>query len=284
MSKPIPRVVYTPDPQIRQPRQFLRAMTADLGASRELAIRLMLRNLRARYRQSLLGFLWAIIPAMATTFVWVFLNAAEIINVGQTDIPYPLYVLSGTILWQLFVDALNSPFEQLAGSRSLLIKINFPREALILAGLGEVFFNFGIRFCLLIVVFLLYQEPVPWTIILAPIGVLSLAALGTVFALILVPFGMLYQDIRQALSVVTLFWFFVTPIVYPVPTTWPAALVAALNPVTPLLVTTRELLTTGTVSRPGWFLTTAGISFFALFFAWILYRVAMPHLVERLSE
>ena len=279
----LPEVVYTPDSQLRRPRQLVRSMVFDLLASRELAWRLLVRNISAQYRQSLLGYLWAFLPPIVTTVVWVFLNSQKILNVGATDIPYPAYVMVGTLLWQGFVDALNSPIKLITSSRSMLAKINFPREALILAGLGEVLFNFAIRLVLMLVVFVWFRIAVPPTILLAPVGILALMALGLMIGLLLTPLGMLYSDIGRGLTIITTLWFYVTPVVYPPPTTWPASLLAQINPVSPLLLTTRELLTTGTVSQPGNFLLITGITFGLMLVGWVLYRVAMPHLVERMG-
>ena len=282
-SERLPEVVYTPDSQLRHPRQLVRSMVTDLLASRELAWRLFVRNISAQYRQSLLGYLWAFLPPIVTTLVWVFLNSQQIVNIGATDIPYPAYVMVGTLLWQGFVDALNSPIKLITSSRSMLAKINFPREALILAGLGEVLFNFAIRLVLMLVVFVWFRIAVPPTIFLAPVGILALMALGLMIGLLLTPLGMLYSDIGRGLAIITTLWFYLTPVVYPPPTTWPASLLAQVNPVSPLLLTTRDLLTTGTVSQPGSFLLITSITFGLMLMGWVLYRVAMPHLIARMG-
>jgi len=282
-SERLPVVVYTPESQLRHPRQLVRSMVSDLLASRELAWRLLVRNISAQYRQSLLGYFWAFLPPIFTTLVWMFLNSQKILNVGETDIPYPAYVMVGTLLWQGFVDALNSPIKLITSSRAMLAKINFPREALILAGLGEVLFNFAIRLVLMLVVFVWFRIAVPPTILLAPFGILALMALGLMIGILLTPLGMLYGDIGRGLAIITTLWFYVTPVVYPPPTTWPASLLAQINPVSPLLLTTRELLTTGTVSQPGNFLLITGVTFGLMLVGWVLYRVAMPHLIARIG-
>ena len=283
VSDRLPEVVYTPDPQLRQPRQLVRSMVADLLASRQLAWRLFVRNISAQYRQSLLGYLWAFLPPIVTTLTFVFLHAQQILNVGETSIPYPAYVMVGTLLWQGFVDALNSPIKLITSSKSMLAKINFPREALILAGLGEVLFNFSIRLILLVVVFIWFQISLPVTALWSPLGVLALIALGLMIGILLSPLSVLYQDVEKGLAIITSMWFLVTPVAYTPPTTWPASLLVSLNPVSPLIITTRELLTTGTVSQPGSFLLIAGIVCLLLLVGWVLYRLAMPHLIARMS-
>ena len=125
--------------------------------------------------------------------------------------------------------------------------------------------------------------PLPLTLLVAPLGILSLVAFGFVLGLLLVPLGLLYRDVESALGPLTRIWFFVTPVIYPTPTRWPASLVAEANPVSPLLITTREMLTTGHLSQLGGFFMIATLTVALLLIGWILYRLAMPHLISRMS-
>lgn len=285
MTDSLLEMTYTPESALRHPGQLWRRMVHDLVASRELAWRLFVRNLSAQYRQSVLGYLWAFLPPIVTTLTFVFLNSQQIMNLstGDSELPYPAYVMLGTLLWQGFVDALNSPLKLVVTSKSMLAKINFPREALILAGIGEVVFNFSIRLVLLIVVFAWFRIPLPLTALLAPIGVLAIIALGLMFGILLAPLGVLYQDVQQGISILVSLWFFLTPVVYEPPTTWPASLLARLNPVSPLLITTRDMLTTGTLTDIQGFLVVSGAVLMLLVVGWVLYRLAMPHLIERMG-
>lgn len=283
MSDALPEVIYTPESLLRHPIKLARSMAHDLWASRELAWRLFVRNISAQYRQSLLGYLWAFLPPIFTTLIFVFLNSQKILNIGETSIPYPAYVMMGTLLWQGFVDALNSPIKLVTSSKSMLVKINFPRESLILAGVGEVLFNFTIRLVLMLIVFIWFRIAVTPMILLAPFGILALMALGLMIGILLTPIGILYKDIEKGLLIITRMWFFLTPVVYPPPTKWPASLLAKVNPVSPLLITTRDLLTTGKVSSLGGFWLIIGITLFLMLLGWVLYRLAMPHLIARIG-
>jgi len=276
-------ITYTPRSELCHPRKFLSRMLADLFTARELAWRLFLRNVRTQYRQSLLGYVWAVIPPLVTTLIWVFLHSAGLVHVGVTTIIYPLYVLTGVLLWQVFVDALNMPLSQLNGSKTLLGKLNFPREALIMAGLGEIVLNMGIRIIFLLLAFLVFRTAPPATFLLALAGIFILVGFGLALGLLLAPFGLLYHDVPRALSVITTFWFFATPVVYPMTATTPAAFVIALNPVTPLLVTTRTLMTTGLPSHAMGFWIAVFLTIPLFIVAWILFRLAMPHLIMRMT-
>jgi len=278
------QVTYTPESQLRHPGQLIKAMFTDLKNSRELAWRLFVRNISAMYRQSVLGYVWAFLPPVATTLVWVFLNSSKIVDTADTTIPYPVYVMVGTLLWQIFVDAINSPLKLVTSSKAMLIKINFPREALIIAGVYEISFNFLIRLVLFAGILLLYKVALPMSIVLAPIGVIAIILFGLVIGIGLTPVGMLYQDIGRGLMIITSFWFYLTPIVYPTPTSFPANLVARYNPVSPLIITTREWITSGYVENINAFITVLCASIIFLFFGWTLYRIAMPHIIARLGS
>jgi len=121
------------------------------------------------------------------------------------------------------------------------------------------------------------------TAIYAPFGIIALIMLGLMFGILLTPLGVLYQDIEKGLLMIISVWFFLTPVVYPSPTSFPANLISTINPVSPLLITTRELITTGNISDVFSFLVVAGITLILIFLGWIIYRVAMPHLIVRMG-
>ena len=90
-------VEYSAESALRHPGALAAAMWRDLKSSRELAWRLLVRNISAQYRQSIFGYLWAFLPPIATTATFLFLNAQGIMKVGETGIPYPAYVLVGSV-------------------------------------------------------------------------------------------------------------------------------------------------------------------------------------------
>jgi lipopolysaccharide transport system permease protein len=283
MDRRLIETIYSPDSELLSFGKLLRSMWRDLLASRELAWRLLVRNISAQYRQSLLGYAWAFLPPMFTTAIWVFLQSQKVFSVADVGMPYPVFVLVGTVLWQTFVEALQAPLKTVAESKSMLSKINFPREALILTGIGQVLFNFVIRVLILIPVFWWFDVPFQVGLLLAPLGVLSLILLGTMIGLLLTPLGMLYQDVGRALTFGSQALFFLTPIVYPVPKASWAGTLINLNPVTPLLQSTRNWLVSGQTNHLYAFFWVSGISLVLLFAAWVLFRIAMPHLISRMS-
>ncbi|MGB3493025.1 MAG: ABC transporter permease [Elainellaceae cyanobacterium] len=279
-----PEIVHTPDSLLRRPGFLLKTMWLDLLASRELAWRLMVRDISAQYRQALLGVVWAFIPPIVMAIGFTLAKNANVFTVGETDIPYPAYVMFSTALWQTFVDAVTGPVQAIVVAKPMLARVNFPREAIVLAKLGEVSFNFAIKLILIVALFLYFRVPISWTVILAPVALIHLVLLGTLFGVLLAPLGVLYQDVSKSLNMITGFWLFITPVIYPVPTEGVFGQLVAWNPVTPLLVTTRELATTGVVSNPVGFWVVSALTLIGLMLTWVGFRIAIPYVVERVTS
>ena len=276
-------VVYTPESQLRKPNKLLRSMARDLIASRELAWRLFVRDVSARYRQTALGYFWAVFPPLVTSLVFVLLNSSKMLRVEETGIPYPAYVIMGTVFFGLFVDALNAPLRMVSSSRGMLVKINFPREGLLLAALARVLLDFGIKLVLLAATLVIFQVAVHPTVLFASVPLIGLLLLGTMLGVLLVPLGMLFRDITYGLTVVTTGLMFLTPVAYPSPTGGPLAVIIAYNPLTPLLMSARELVVMGPSTYTAGMLVVMLVTLVLLFAGWVLFRLALPIIIERLG-
>ena len=283
MEKQLKKTIYSPESEIRNPGILLLRMIWDLLNSRELAWRLFIRNISAKYRQTFLGYLWAVLPPLLTSAIWIFLNTQKILNFEQTSVPYPLYVLVGTILWQVLVNSINTPIRVIKDSASMIAKINFPREALILAAFLEITFYLLIQMCLLAAVFVFFRVPLTLTSLWALWGVFSLIITGMMVGILLTPLGILYGDIQQGLPMILQPLFYLTPIVYAPPESGIGAFLAMFNPVSPLIRFTRELITTGDIICLRATVIVSCITLILFCFGWLLYRVAMPYLVERIT-
>jgi lipopolysaccharide transport system permease protein len=261
---------------------FFYSLYQDLKSARELTWRLILRDIQTRYRQSLLGIFWAFITPLATVATFIVLNRTSIISAGKIDIPYPLFVLTGSILWESFTASINAPIQNVTANKALLAKINFPREALVLSGLGQSAFDTMIKLLFLILAMMFFKTPITMGMILFPFALLTLMLFGTMIGIIILPFGLLYNDFSNALQHFLRIWFFITPVAFAVPQDGAFAKIIQYNPVTPLIVFSRDLLTKGALTDFPQFFTVAVITAIGLFFGWILYRVSMPILVERM--
>lgn len=280
--------VYSPEPALKNPGRFFRDMWKDLLASRELAIRLAQRDISAMYRQSMLGYVWAFLPVLGTTGVFLFLKSGAGFSTSESEIPYPVYVLVGTILWQVFVDAVNGPLKVVTASRAMLVKINFPRESLILAGMLITGFNFVVRLMILIpalVWFAIKGQYVfdPMSLLLFPAGVAALVLLGYCIGVLLTPLGMLYKDVSMGVQMIMMFWMFLSPVVVVIPESGMVAEAMKWNLATPTLDAARAWLVGADPMFPMHF---AAVVFGALVFlgiGWVVYRISLPHVIARLG-
>jgi lipopolysaccharide transport system permease protein len=281
--KPLPIAIYTPESQLKKPLKMAADMLIDLKNSFGLAWRLAIRDVSSQYRQTILGLTWAFIGPIVTTLTWVFLNNSKIITISKTDIPYPIYVFTGTMLWQIFTEALKQPSTMVNNSKPMLSKINFPKEAIILSGIIQIIFSAIIKLVVLTPVLIYFGYFAKWGILLIFIGVFSLILAGTAMGMLLVPFGALFHDLDQGLGFVTQIWMFITPVVFPIPKNGWTILLFNLNPITPLIQTSREWIAGFPPTLLQNFFIVNVVMFSILFISWILYRITMPILIERMS-
>ena len=279
----LPVRVYTPESDLAHPARLWREMLHDLWAGRELAWRLAVRDISAQYRQSALGVVWALITPLSTTAVWLFLSTSKLVQVADTGIPYPVFVFTGTLLWSILLDSFNAPLGQVNANRPLLAKINFPREALILTGIYQTLFNAAIKIGILLLVLPFLGVHAVLGALLIPVGVLALVLTGTALGLALTPVGVLYGDIGRGLPLITQALMYLSPVVFPLATTGWTARLMRLNPLTPLILNARAWFTGQSPALlTEWFFTIAA-SAVLLLVVWMVYRLAMPILIERMS-
>ncbi|UCH95036.1 MAG: ABC transporter permease [Candidatus Aminicenantes bacterium] len=279
----LPITRYTPESRVRHPIALLKEMFRDLKDSRELAWRLVIRDISAQYRQTALGYFWAVFPPLVTSLVLILLKSSAIMDIKGIGIPYPAYVMMGTVFFQLFVDALNAPLKVVTESKAILTKINLPREAFILSGMGQVLFSFGIKIILLIGGFIYFKVHVSWTTVLLPIPLLGMLLLGTMMGVLLIPVGLLYKDIQSALLVATSGLVFLSPVAYPPTNEGILGKIMNINPITPLLMGAKNLVVKGIPGDLGPFFIVFAFTVLFLFIGWVVYRLALPIIIERIG-
>jgi lipopolysaccharide transport system permease protein len=248
-----------------------------------LSRELFVRNMMARYRNSLLGYLWLILSPLVLAGVWIFLKRTGNFQIQEASIPYGPYVVTGVFLWQGFSRQLNCSLAQLSASRHLFSKYQFPWEAIVLAAWAESFVEFAISMCVLIVV-LSFTGLGSLMSILSSLPLIAfLLLLGSGIGLLAAPIGLLYEDIGQGIVLGMQLLFFLVPIVYPTPTEGIGLLVVEWNPVAVLLVTARETLLTGKVSMPVHAIMSSLTAVVLAILALGFLRLARTHIAERVS-
>jgi lipopolysaccharide transport system permease protein len=275
-------VIHTSKQLLSHPASLFRALWRDLVSSRNVAYEMMTRDLKSQYRTSVVGVLIPLLPALTTAAWAILFRDAHLINVGAIDMPYPFFVLCGMMLWAVFLESMDAPISGVQAEQGLLSKANIPPEAVTLAHLGQVLINFGVKALLIVVAAVLYRVHVPWTIMFAPAGLALIIALGAAIGLILAPINLLYTDVAKALPILTTFWFFTTPIIFTSPTHgWAAFLMQRVNPMTPLLTTTRELAFGGGLSMLRGAGAATTFTLCLLVAGAVFHRIAMPIVIDR---
>jgi lipopolysaccharide transport system permease protein len=256
-------------------------MAQETWRFRELVRRLVVRDFRAQYRQSYLGYFWAFVPALAMAAGFTLARNAEVLKIGDTVIAYPAFVMVGTVLWQTFTNAVNGPIEALDAFKPVMSRIYLPPEIIIFCRVGQVLVNLSIQLFLVVVIFIVYKIPVGPAILLAPVMLALLILLGTLIGLILAPISALYTDVQKGLPVAMNLWFLLTPVVYPAPERGVFSFIVKYNPVTPILVAARDLATAGFLPNPGTVLVTSLVTVAGFVVALIAFRISMPYVIER---
>ena len=279
----LPIRIYSPEPLLGHPITLVKNIVKDILAGRELAWRLFIRDLSAQYRQTYFGYIWAFLPPLVASFTFIFLNSQGIVNIDTGGIAYPAFAMMGTLLWQVFVDAILCAPTALTAAKPMLAKINFPREAILMGGLYMVVFNFLVRLLLVAAVMIYWDVTPSLTLLYFPLAIFSLLCFGFAIGLALSPVAGFYGDVSRAIPMIAGFWMLLTPVVYPARTEGLAGIFSTWNPVSPLIVTARESLTGADISLLGPFLIVTACSLLATFIGLVGFRLAMPHLIARMG-
>lgn len=255
----------------------------DIRQSRFLSYQLAKRDIQAQYRQSYLGIIWAFVTPLATAFVWIFLNSSGTVQLTDTGIPYPVYAFSGTLLWSVITEAINSPMSSTNSAKGILSKINFPKEALVMSGILKLLFNSSVKVILLLIFIFFYGVGFNWSLLLFPFVLFAGIFFGTTLGLFITPLGILYKDIGKMITFGLQFLMYVTPVVYAIPKSGIMKTVMEWNPFTPIILTARDFAVGMPPAYLTYFFIVIACCIPLFFIALIFYRISIPILVERMS-
>ncbi len=242
----------------------------ELFSYRELIVVLARREIRARYKYSLLGAGWAVaLPvALMLLFSVVFARVASFDTGG---VPYPVFAYIGLLPWQLHAGMLTGGARSLIDNRALVTKVYFAREVLPLSRALAALFDFGVAALVLAGLMAWYgivPGPGAW---LLPLVLLAQIAFGVGLAMLVAGANLLYRDVQYVLQVVITVWMFASSVVYPLPREGWLGRLSYVNPITPFLDAYRFLLVGGHLDA-GELAAAAGISLFTLVAGWCWFR------------
>jgi homopolymeric O-antigen transport system permease protein len=222
---------------IEPPRSWAGINWAEIWHYRELLYFLTWRDIKIRYRQTVLGAAWAVLQPMVTMviFTFVFGHMAGL-DTKTGGIPYPIYVFSGLLAWNFFANSISRCGHSLVGSSNLITKVYFPRLIIPLAAIGAVLVDLAISFVVLIGMMLYYGAAFSWQLVLIPLLLAStmLAAAGV--GMLLSSLMVAYRDFQYVVPFLVQIWMYLTPVIYPssiIPRKWRPLL--AVNPLASLI-------------------------------------------------
>ena len=252
---------------------------------RELMWMLAWRDIRVRYKHSLLGAAWAVLPplAMMLIFTFVFGTVADLDRqklTGHPTVPYSLFAFSGLVPWMFLANGLSSATISLVANRQLITKIYFPREVFPISCLISAFIDFLVSSALLIALGAFYHfQYAGWnydfhpSVVFLPVVILVQIIFMLGVALFLSMANLYYRDVNFLFRAAVQLWMFVTCVVYQLDSTtgWKRAVIQ-LNPMTPIIRAYRDCLLYGRWPVDAAFLQAMLVSVMLFFVGWVWFR------------
>jgi ABC-type polysaccharide/polyol phosphate export permease len=250
---------------------YLPARLRELLDYRELVRNLVVRDLKLRYRNSALGFLWCLLNPllMMTVFTVVF----TVLLPNNTIEKFPVFILTGILAWQLHTAGLVGAVNSVVAHAGLIQRVYFPREVLPIASVLSNAVNFVLSLVALFVMLVLYQVPLTPVLLLLPVVILVQVMFTTGIGLLLAAVNVYYRDTSTIMESLMLAWFFLTPIFYRIEDVFPvySRLMYILNPPASFIAAYRDILYYGVVTDWTFFSRTAATSCLVLLVGYIVF-------------
>jgi len=256
---------------MRRLQEDFREILREQFEFRELLVQMTTRDLLLRYKQTAMGFGWALFVPLLNTIIFcvVFMRVAPI----ETPVPYPIFVYCGLVVWNCTASALRFAITSLTGNSNLVSKVYFPREVFPFAAVTVSLVDFAVATSVLVVMLAYYRLAPSASILLLPAIVAVHVALTTALALLLAMANLFYRDVKYLFEVVLTFWMFGSAVVYPVDAVGGTfGLLVRANPMTAIVEAYRHVLLYGTT--PDWtsFAPAAAFSLVLLPAAWLVFH------------
>ena len=187
---------------------------ADFWHYRELLYFLIWRDIKVRYKQTLMGAAWVIIQPLCTMLI-VTLVFHRLGGLEADDLPYPLFAYAGLLLWTFFANAVGNSTTSLVQNTSLITKVYFPRLFIPAAATAAGLVDLGVASVILVCLCVYYQVALTWSLVLLPAFVGLLVLLALAVGLLISALTVKYRDLRHVVPFMMQFWFFASPIIYP---------------------------------------------------------------------
>src|SRR5215213_2501437 len=207
----------------------------DIWAYRELLFFLTWRDVKVRYKQTVLGAAWAILQPLFMMIIFT-IFFGRLAGVESVGVPYPVFALAGLVPWTFFANTITASGNSLVGSAHLITKVYFPRLIVPAAAMMAGLVDFVLSFMLLVVLMIYYRVPVTAQVVFLPVLVLLTALFGLGVGTWMSALNVKYRDVRFALPFIIQLWLFVSSVILPssaVPPKWRWVLL--LNPMSAII-------------------------------------------------
>jgi lipopolysaccharide transport system permease protein len=231
-SPPAPRLPEKPLVVVTASRSWVGINLRDLWTYRELLYFLTWRDVKVRYKQTLLGAAWALLQPLLLMLIFTFFFA-RLGGINSGKVPYPLFAYAGLLPWTFFANAVANGGNSLVGSTNLITKVYFPRMFIPAAAVGAGLVDLAISFGLLVVLMIYYGVEFHTGLALLPVLVVLTTLLALGVGMLMSAVNVKYRDVRYALPFMIQVWMFASPVIYPIPGGWRWLL--SLNPMTGII-------------------------------------------------
>jgi ABC-type polysaccharide/polyol phosphate export permease len=251
----------------------LREIVREQYDFRELLYQMTRRDLLLRYKQTIMGFGWAIFMPLVNTAVFsvIFTKVAPL----NVDMPYPLFAYCGLLAWNFSASSFRFAVTSLTANASLVTKVYFPREIFPISAVLVSLVDLVVGSTVLVALMIYYQVA-PTTAIVALPWVLAVHVMFTLsISLLLAMANLFYRDVKYLFELVITVWMFMSAVLYPVSEVggWMGRLMTA-NPMTPILNGYRDVILRGVLPDPSAFAITTVVSMVLLLAAWVIFHRA----------
>jgi lipopolysaccharide transport system permease protein len=273
--------VYTPDTGLGNPIALIKDIVAGFRKGKFLGYQLFIRDLKASVRQSFLGFLWHFIPAIATAVIWIMLNSQKVVTIENVPMEFPAFAITGTIIWTLITESINKPLMRFNAAKSMMVKLNFPKEAIVLSTFYDLVFSLALKLIVLVPALIVmgYYPTFEW--LYAFLAIVPMYVFGVSCGLLLVPIGMLFSDISKGITYLFQIIMYLAPVVYPVQSEGTMGFIHKWNPVTPFIEFIRSSFGGYAFELEFQLILWSVMGVFLFFASLIILRLSLPVILER---
>lgn len=254
---------------IKPKKGFIPINFNELWEFRELFFTFVERDLKIRYKQTVLGIMWAILQPLTTMILFSFFFG-KIAKIPSDGIPYPIFSYAGLLLWTYFANSVSTSSNSVISSAGLISKVYFPRLIIPLSSTMIGLFDYCIAFFILLGLMFAYKIPLSFTVILLPFILLITWMFASGIGLWFSATNVLYRDVRIVLSFIMQLWIYATPVIYPLSVAGNFRWIVILNPMTAIIETHRSIFL-GQPVIPWMGLLYSTLATFIIFLSGMLY-------------